>query len=70
MWENKDVYNGLSVLPYYGGSFVQAPFSDISKQEYEEKIKTVKSIDLSKVIELDDSVDFGSIAACSAGGVH
>jgi hypothetical protein len=67
MWENKDFYNGLSVLPYFGGSFVQAPFEDITEEQYEERIKYVKEIDLTKVVELDDTVDFGAIAACAGG---
>jgi ribonucleoside-diphosphate reductase alpha chain len=67
MWENKDFYNGLSVLPYFGGSFVQAPFEDISKEEYERRIESVKSIDLTKVIEMDDNVEFTQIASCSGG---
>jgi ribonucleoside-diphosphate reductase alpha chain len=67
MWENRDVYNGLSVLPYFGGSYAQAPFSDITKEEYETRIAGLKSIDLTKVIELDDSVDFGQVAACAGG---
>jgi len=67
MWENKEYYNGLSVLPYWGGSFIQAPFEDITKEEYEKRIASVTSIDLTKVIELDDTVDFGAIAACAGG---
>ena len=67
MWYNREVYNGLSVLPYFGGSFVQAPFEDITKEEYEKRIESVKEIDLTKVIELDDTVDFGAIAACAGG---
>jgi hypothetical protein len=67
MWDNREVYNGLSVLPYFGGSFVQAPFEDITKEEYEKRIESVKEIDLTKVIELDDTVDFGAIAACAGG---
>lgn len=67
MWNNKDVYNGLSVLPYWGGSYVQAPFEDITKEAYEERVKTLKSIDLTKVIELEDTVEFGQIAACAGG---
>jgi ribonucleoside-diphosphate reductase alpha chain len=67
MWDNKEHYNGLSVLPYFGGSFIQAPFEDITKEEYEKRIETLKSLDLTKVIELDDTVDFGAIAACSGG---
>jgi ribonucleoside-diphosphate reductase alpha chain len=61
------VYNGLSVLPYFGGSYTQAPFEDITKKEYESRIATLKSIDLTKVMELDDSVDFGQVAACAGG---
>jgi ribonucleoside-diphosphate reductase alpha chain len=67
MWDNKEHYNGLSVLPYFGGSFIQAPFEDITKEEYEKRIETLKSLDLTKVIELDDTVDFGAIAACAGG---
>jgi ribonucleoside-diphosphate reductase alpha chain len=67
MWDNKDYYNGLSVLPYWGGSFIQAPFEDITKEEYEKRMASVSSIDLTKVIELDDTVDFGAIAACAGG---
>ena len=68
MWTNRNVYNGLSVLPYFGGSYKQAPFEDITKEQYEEKIISLQSVDLTKVMELDDSVDFGAIAACSGPG--
>jgi ribonucleoside-diphosphate reductase alpha chain len=65
MWDNKDYYNGLSVLNHDGGSYIQAPFQDITQEEYEKRIKTLKTIDLSKVVEIDDSVDFGQVSACS-----
>lgn len=67
MWNNKEYYNGLSVLPYFGGSFIQAPFEDITKEEYEKRVQTLTSIDLTKVEELDDAVDFSQIAACAGG---
>lgn len=67
MWHNRNVYNGLSVLNYDGGSYIQAPFQDITKEEYNQRSALLKSIDLSKVIELDDTVDFGAIAACAGG---
>jgi ribonucleoside-diphosphate reductase alpha chain len=67
MWENRDVYNGLSVLPYWGGSYVQAPFEDITKEEYEKRIATLKHIDLTKVVEIDDNVEFGQVTACAGG---
>ena len=67
MWNHRESYNGLSVLPYWGGTYQQAPFEDITKEEYEKRVGTLKSIDLTKVIELDDSVDFGQVAACAGG---
>ncbi len=33
MWENKASYHGLSVLPFDTGSYKQAPFEDISKED-------------------------------------
>lgn len=68
MWKNRDVYNGLSVLPHDGGSYVQSPFESITKEEYEERIKHLTTIDLTKVIEMDDTTDLKGEAACSSGG--
>ena len=67
MWENRDHYNGLSVLNYDGGSYIQAPFSDCTKEEYEEKMKHLSTVDLTKVIELEDNTNLKSEAACSGG---
>lgn len=65
MWKNRNYYNGLSVLPYDGGSYVQAPFEDITKEEYERLEKTLHSIDVSKVIEITDDTDLRGEIACS-----
>ena len=67
MWDNREVYNGLSVLPFFGGSYKQAPFEDITEEQYNERIAHLTSVDLTKVTELDDTVDFGQVAACSGG---
>jgi len=67
MWNNKEVYNGLSVLPYDNGTYVQAPFESITKEEYEEKAKHLTSIDLTKVVELDDTTDLKGELACAGG---
>lgn len=67
MWDNREVYNGLSVLPYFGGTYKQAPFEDITEEEYNNRIAHLTSVDLTKVIEQDDSVDFGQVAACAGG---
>lgn len=65
MWENKEYYNGLSVLPYDGGSYIQAPFTDCTKEEYEKLMTTLTEIDLSKVIEIEDNTDLMGEVACS-----
>jgi ribonucleoside-diphosphate reductase alpha chain len=67
MWENRDAYNGLSVLPYDGGTYIQAPFEDCTKEKYEELMKTLSEVDLSKVIELEDTTDLSGELACAGG---
>jgi ribonucleoside-diphosphate reductase alpha chain len=67
MWNNREVYNGLSVLPYDNGSYVQAPFEDITEEEYNKRIAALHSLDLTKVMEIDDNVEFSQIAACAGG---
>ncbi len=67
MWDNKEHYNGLSVLPFSDHTYKQAPFEDITEEEYNKRVSALQSIDLTKVIELDDNVDFGAIAACAGG---
>ena len=68
MWENRDFYNGLSVLPYDGGSYIQAPFEDCTEEEYERLFSKLQSIDLSKVVELQDNTDLSGEIACGALG--
>ena len=67
MWNEKDSYNGLSVLPYDGGTYIQAPFTDCTKEEYERLMQTLHDLDLSKVIEIDDNTDLSAEAACAGG---
>jgi ribonucleoside-triphosphate reductase len=67
MWENKDAYNGLSVLPYDGGTYIQAPFEDCTKEKYEELMGTLKDVDLSKIVEIDDNTDLSGEVACAGG---
>ena len=67
MWENKDFYNGLSVLNYDGGSYKQSPFEDITKEEYERLMSTLHEIDLKNVVEYDDNTELAQEAACAGG---
>jgi ribonucleoside-diphosphate reductase alpha chain len=67
MWENRETFNGLSVLPYFGGSYTQAPFEDITKEKFEELAQHLHSIDLSKVVEFSDETALMDQAACAGG---
>jgi ribonucleoside-triphosphate reductase len=67
MWKNRNTYNGLSVLPYDGGTYTQAPFEDITKAKYDEMTKTLQEIDLTKVIEETDNTDLSGELACAGG---
>ena len=67
MWENKDTFNGLSVLPYFGGSYTQAPFEDITEEQFNEMAQHLHNIDLSKIVEFTDDTALMDQAACAGG---
>ena len=67
MWKYKETFNGLSVLPYFGGSYIQAPFEDITKEKFEEMETFLHNIDLTKVIEFSDETALMDQAACAGG---
>jgi ribonucleoside-diphosphate reductase alpha chain len=67
MWENRKHYNGLSVLPYNGGTYTQAPFEDITEEKYNEMLKSLTEIDLSSIIEEKDETDLKGELACAGG---
>ena len=67
MWENRNHYNGLSVLPYNGGTYTQAPFEDIDEAKFNEMSKVLSNVDLTKVVELDDNTDLSGELACAGG---
>lgn len=68
MWENRNNFNGISVLPYDGGTYIQAPFEDISKDKFEEMLTHLTNVDLSKIIEIDDNTNLAGEVACGASG--
>ena len=67
MWENRDYYNGLSVLPYFGGSYKQAPFEDIDETTFKGLFDNLKEVDLSGVVELIDNTNLTGELACAGG---
>ena len=67
MWTNKEHYNGLSVLPYNGGTYTQAPFEDITEEKYNEMVKHLNNVDLSLIVEETDETDLSGELACAGG---
>lgn len=67
MWENRESYTGISVLPFDGGTYKQAPFEEISEEEYLRRLQFVKDVDFSKVIETEDVTDLSGEIACGGG---
>jgi ribonucleoside-diphosphate reductase alpha chain len=67
MWKYKETFNGLSVLPYFGGSYVQAPFEDITEEQFNEMAVNLHTIDLTKIVEFRDDTNLMDQAACAGG---
>lgn len=65
LWENQESFNGLSFLPYDSGTYVQAPFEDITAEEFERFSQYVKSIDLEQVLEIQDNTNLQGELACA-----
>lgn len=67
MWENRDVYSGIAVLPYSDAIYKQAPFEECDEETYNKMMKNLKSIDLTKVIESEDNTNLLGELACAGG---
>jgi ribonucleoside-triphosphate reductase len=67
LWENRNNYTAITVLPYDGGSYVQAPFEEITEEQYNELAKHLKKIDLTQIKEKEDNTKLSKEMACSGG---
>lgn len=65
LFENRNYYTALSVLPFDNNSYIQTPFETITEEEFNKIVKSLHEIDLSKVIEINDDTNLMSEAACS-----
>lgn len=69
VWNHFDEISGVSFLPMDGGSYRQAPYETITKEQYEALLeKTPKSIDWAGFVEHEDNVEGTQTLACTAGG--
>ena len=67
MWNNRENFTALSVLPYSDHTYIQAPFEDITEEQYTEMVKVLRNINLDDVIELTDATTLQGEVACGGG---
>lgn len=72
MWKNREYYNGLSVLPFDGGTYIQAPFEEITEKEYDDLMSVItdshlENFDLKNIKELEDITNLAGELACAGG---
>lgn len=68
MWQNRFDYNGISVLPYNGGTYQQAPFEDITEEQFNQMVDGFQALDVGQIREKADNTDHKGEAACASGG--
>lgn len=64
MWDNKEFYTALAILPENLGSYTQPPFEEITKKEFDLMAKQLTDIDLSAVKETEDTNNLQDSVAC------
>ena len=67
MWENREYYSGISLLPFSDHTYIQAPFEDCSEEVYTEMSRLVKDVDLRMVTEEFDNTNRVEQLACAGG---
>ena len=69
IYENWEIVGGLSFLPRSEHVYQLAPYEEISKEEYEKRIKEIKHIDFSKLVyyEQEDNTMGAKEYACVSG---
>lgn len=67
LYENKEYFTALSFLPEDLGTYKQAPFETITEEEFNEAVKSLHEVDLSRVVEMSDNTALMDQAACAGG---
>jgi ribonucleoside-triphosphate reductase len=69
VYDHFDEISGISFLPYDGGTYQQAPYEEITKEEYERLLPTIPThLDWDSLVEIEDNVEGTQTLACSAAG--
>jgi ribonucleoside-triphosphate reductase (thioredoxin) len=67
LYENKEYFTALSFLPEDLGTYKQAPFETITEEQFNEAVKSLHEVDLSRVVEMSDNTALMDQAACVGG---
>lgn len=67
MWDRKEEYAGISLFPYDGGTYKQAPFEECTEEEFK-KIQEISSrIRISDIREEEDYTKLSETISCQGG---
>lgn len=67
MWQNRDSYTGISVLPFSDHTYIQAPFEDCDAETFNLMAQLLHEIDLTQVEETEDLTNLNDQVACAGG---
>jgi ribonucleoside-diphosphate reductase alpha chain len=67
MWNHRDSYSGISLLPFNGGTYLQAPFEDCTEDKFIEMSKLIKEVDLRQIKEERDTNNRIETISCAGG---
>lgn len=67
VYQNWDIINGVSFLPKDNGKYKQAPYEEITKEQYEKLVDKMPKIDYTQLskYELEDNTEGAKMLACS-----
>ena len=67
MWNNRDSYTAISLLPYSNMTYKQMPFEEITETQYNDMTEKINEMNLDKIYEKEDFTHHVAEAACAGG---
>lgn len=67
MWDNREYYGGISLLPFSDATYANAPFEDCTKEEFEALENKLPQLDLSVITYSQKDDGRAGSAACEGG---
>jgi ribonucleoside-diphosphate reductase alpha chain len=67
MWENREHYSGISLLPYDDFTYEQMPFESCDEKTFENMKSLIKNVDLTEIVESDDNTTRSEAISCVSG---